>query len=171
MTTTTRAPDQQTQPVVRRWGPWVVAVVGAVALALGVGIGYLAFGGSDDRAVPPEVEQLVTDYVDAWNAQDADAIRALATDDAILSGRSVGATGAMSLENLLPRVGESTLQIDDIMVAGEGPDYEVVVRGGLLSSQGGTGSDGLTYLRLMERDGTLKVFLALGLDTQALRLQ
>jgi hypothetical protein len=169
VTTTTRAPEQQERPLVRGWGPWVLAVVGAIALAVGVGIGYVAFGGSDSRAVPQEVEQLVGDYYDAWTAQDAAAIRAFATDDAVLYGRSVDETGAMSLENVLPRLGESTIRIDDIMVAGEGPDYEVVV---VLSTEstGGTGSETLSYLRLREEDGTLKVALDRALDTAGLRL-
>jgi hypothetical protein len=149
-------------------GTVVVDVVGAIALAVGVGTGYVPFGGSDSRAVPQEVEQLVGDYYDAWNAQDAAVIRALATDDAVLYGRSVDETGAMSLENVLPRLGESTIRIDDIMVAGEGPDYEVVV---VLSTEStdGTGSETLSYLRLREEDGTLEVALDRALDTAGLR--
>lgn len=83
---------------------WVAALLAVLALAVGLGIGYLAFGedssadGGEAGMTDAEVESLMDDYLEAMNAYDSDAIRALATEDAVIAGRSLDVTGVLGFD-------------------------------------------------------------------------
>lgn len=79
----------------RKW--WVIAIVGLVALGLGVGLGYAlpersgtdaAHGADVPAAVVDQVVAFLDDYETAWNNHDVDATLALYTDDFIWEGKS-----------------------------------------------------------------------------------
>jgi cytochrome c-type biogenesis protein CcmH/NrfG len=63
-----------------RWLTVAVAVLLVALLALGA---WLVFGtrGQSPTAAPAEIQQLMEDYIGAWNDHDADAIEALVTPD------------------------------------------------------------------------------------------
>ena len=99
------------------------------------------------------------DLFAAWNAYDADAIRAMATDDAVLNTRDLPATGATSLET---RVGEyradgaSFERVGAPIVSdvGDAIDAIQLLRGGISE---GNRDKFILVLRLVRDDGTLKV--------------
>jgi hypothetical protein len=131
-----------------------------LAVAVGVGIGFLASGrdSATSSAADPQIEQLLDDLMAGWNAYDADAIRAVATDDAILNTHDLTATGALSLEAAVERNredGVSLERVGDPIVRDAGAAIDVVQlgRGGSASSQ----DDFVLVLRLVREDGTLKV--------------
>lgn len=140
---------------------WAGALALALAIMLGVGIGFLAFGrdSSTSSAVDPEVEQLLDDFWAAWNAYDADAIRALSTADAVVSDRDLTATGATSLETKVSEYrtdGLSFERVGDPVVRDVGPHIDVVqVSRGTYSA--GNVEEDIDILRLVRQDGTLKV--------------
>lgn len=140
---------------------WAGGLVVLLAVAVGVGIGFLAFGrdSSTSSAVDPEVEQLLDDFWAAWNAYDADAIRALSTADAVVSDRDLTATGATSLETKVSEYrtdGLSFERVGDPVVRDVGPHIDVVqVSRGTYSA--GNVEEDIDILRLVRQDGTLKV--------------
>jgi hypothetical protein len=132
-----------------------------LAVAVGVGIGFLA-SGRDAAASPvvdPEVEQFMDDFVAGWNAYDADAIRAVATDDAVLNTRDLTATGALSLEARVEDYradGTSFERVGAPIVSDVGDAIDVVqlIRGG---TSEGNSDKAILVLRLVKEDDTLKV--------------
>ncbi len=142
------------------WWAGALALAVAVAVAVGVGVGFLASGRDSvtSSAVDPQVEQLLDDLMAGWNAYDADAIRATATDDAVLNTHDLTATGALSLEAAVERNqqnGVSFERVGDLIVRDAGAAIDVVQlgRGGSSASS----SDFVLVLRLVREDGTLKV--------------
>jgi hypothetical protein len=131
-----------------------------LAVAVGVGIGFLASGGdSSASVVDPEVDQFLDEYWAAWNAYDADAIRAMATDGAVLGERDLTATGALSLEALLDDLradGEYSERLGDPIVRDNGAQVDVA-QYGLGGMSEGNEDDSIWMLRLVREDGTLKV--------------
>ncbi len=104
MKTTERAERRIERPRVERVGsstaprPWVIAsVVAALALVVGLGVGFL-LGGSDDPASTDlvavdgaeltdrqeQMEAIVDEYVAAWQEGDGDTLAAMFTDDGSL---------------------------------------------------------------------------------------
>jgi hypothetical protein len=139
---------------------WAGALALVLTLAVGVGIGFLVFGrDTTSTAVDPEVEQFLDDYWAAWNAYDADAIRALATDDAVLGERDLTATGALSLET---RVNEDRAagvyfeRLGDPIVRDIGAEIDVA-QYGLSGISGGNEDEAIWLLRLVREDDGLKV--------------
>jgi len=144
----------------RRLPWWAAALALVLAVAVGVGIGFLASGRDSvtSSAVDPQVEQLLDDLIAGWNAYDVDAIRAIATDDAVLNTYDLTATGALSLEAAVERNredGVSLERVGDPIVRDVGAAIDVVQlgRGGSASDE----DDFVLVLRLVREDGTLKV--------------
>jgi hypothetical protein len=67
----------------------VAVLVGAVAFAVGLGAGYLAFRPSAELAVPAEVEEFLAEWVEAWGTGDMEAILATMTENAVYDGHAV----------------------------------------------------------------------------------
>jgi hypothetical protein len=137
----------------------VLALVAAVAV--GVGIGFLAAGrdAAASSAADPEVEQLLDDFFAAWNAYDADAIRAMATADAVLATHDLTATGALSLETAVEEyraAGVYFERVGDPIVSDVGGAIDVVqlFRGGISE---GNEQKSILVLRLVREDEALKV--------------
>ena len=145
----------------RRLPWWAGALALVLAVAVGVGIGFFASGRDSvtSSAVDPQVEQLLDDLMAGWNAYDADAIRATATDDAVLNTHDLTATGALSLEAAVERNredGVSFERVGDLIVRDAGAAIDVVQlgRGG---SSASSKDDFVLVLRLVREDDTLKV--------------
>ena len=145
----------------RRLPWWAGALALVLAVAVGVGIGFLASGRDSvpSSAADPQVEQLLDDLMAGWNAYDADAIRAVATDDAVLNTHDLTATGALSLEAAVERnrgYGVSFERVGDLIVEDVGDAINVVQlgRGG---SSPSSKDDFILVLRLVREDDTLKV--------------
>jgi hypothetical protein len=144
----------------RRVPWWAGALALVLAVAVGVGIGFLTSGrdSATSTTADPQVEQFLDDFFAGWNAYDADAIRAVATADAVLNTRDLTATGATSLEARVEDYradGVSFERVGDLIVRDVGAAIDVVqlVRGGAASSK----DDFVLVLRLVREDGTLKV--------------
>jgi len=167
MTTTQGLPTEPQESALaapsqgRRLPRWAGALALVLAVTVGVGIGSLASGRDSltSSAVDPQVEQLVDELLAAWNAYDADAIRAIANDDAVLNTDDLTATGALSLEAAVERnrvSGVSLERVGDPIVSDVGDAIDVVqlIRGGI--SEGNQG-EAILVLRLVTDDGTLKI--------------
>ena len=144
----------------RRLPWWAGALALALAVAVGVGIGLLASGrdSATASATDPQVEQFVDDFFAAWNAYDPDAIRAMATADAVLATRDLTATGPLSLEAKVEdyrALGVSFERVGAPIVSDVGDAIDVVqlFRGGTSESNQG---QAILVLRLVRDDGTLK---------------
>ena len=153
---TPAAPSQS-----RRLPWWAGALALVLAVAVGVGIGFLTSGraSATSPAADPEVEQLLDDLFAGWNAYDADAIRATATDDAVLNTRDLTATGATSLEARVEDYradGVSFERVGDPIVSDVGDAIDVVqlFRGGISE---GNRDKYILVLRLVKDDDTLKI--------------
>jgi hypothetical protein len=145
----------------RRLPWWAGALALVLAVAVGVGIGFLTSGrdSATSTAADAQVEQFVDDFFAAWNAYDADAIRAIATADAVLNTRDLTATGATSLEARVEDYradGVSFERIGAPIVSdvGDGIDVVHLFRGG---SSAGNRDKYILILRLVKEDDTLKV--------------
>ena len=153
---TPAAPSQS-----RRLPWWAGALALVLAVAVGVGIGFLASGRDSamSPAADPQIEQLLDDLAAGWNAYDADAIRATATDDAVLNTYDLTATGALSLEAAVERYREDGVSFEwvgDPIVRDAGAAIDVVQ----LGRGGGSASgddDFILVLRLVREDDTLKI--------------
>ena len=148
-------------PQSRRLPWWAGALALVLAVAVGVGIGFLASGraSATSAAADPEVEQFVDDLFAAWNAYDADAIRAIATDDAVLNTRDLTATGALSLETRVEEYradGVSLERVSDPIVSDVGDAIDVALLSRGVISEGNQAKS-ILVLRLVKDDGTLKV--------------
>ena len=126
-----------------------------------MGIGFLASGkdSATSTAADPEVEQFVDDCFAAWDAYDADALRAMATADAVLVTRDQTATRATSLEARVEDYradGVSFERVGDPIVSDVGDAVDVVqlFRGGISET---SRDKAILVLRLVRDDGTLKV--------------
>ena len=111
---------------------WVV-VVGVVAMLLGLGGGYLIFGGAASSNQPTgEIRRLIDDYYAAWDVGDGQLAASYMTDDGAYFD---SATGIVKLANddgwrgLAAEVEEyewaSFEAADDTLVVTEGPPYAV----------------------------------------------
>jgi hypothetical protein len=67
----------------------VTVLVAAVALAVGLGAGYLAFRPSAELAIPAEVEEFLAEWDEAWGTGEMEAILAMMTDNAVYDGHAV----------------------------------------------------------------------------------
>ena len=158
----------------RRSPWWAGALALVLAVAIGVGIGFLAASRDSATSSPvdPQVEQLLDDFFAGWNAYDADAIRAVATDDAVVgNGRPVTATGALSLETKVEEYrndGVSWERVGDPIVRDAGAHLDVVQLGRGGSSASGD-DDFVLVFRLVREDGALKVEWERPYDYQAWR--
>jgi hypothetical protein len=127
----------------------VIAIV--LAAALGFGFGWVAFRdtGSD---VPAGVEDVVEDYVEAWNEADGQAALDVMTP-----------AGAHYADNGVRRMGSELRDlIDGIFPTGEfvhgdiesivGDNPYVVVTSGTVF-----GTDGFSVFEIVERDGTYRI--------------
>ena len=140
---------------------WAGALALVLAVAVGAGSGLLAAGrdSAASSATDPQVEQFVDDFFAAWNAYDPDAIRAMATADAVLNTRDLTATGATSLEAKVEDYradGVSFERVGDPIVSDVGDAIDVVqlFRGGISE---GNRDKYILVLRLVSDDDTLKV--------------
>lgn len=68
---------------------FVAILVGAVAFAVGLGAGYLAFRPSAEPTVPAEVEEFLAEWNEAWGTGDMEAILAMMTETAVYDGHAV----------------------------------------------------------------------------------
>ena len=145
----------------RRLPWWAGALALVLAVAVGVGSGFLASGrdSATSPAADPQIEQLLDDLVAGWNDYDADAIRATATDDAVLNTYDLTTTGALSLEAAVERYREDGVSFEwvgDPIVRDAGAAIDVVQ----LGRGGGSASgddDFILVLRLVREDDTLKI--------------
>jgi len=145
----------------RRVPWWAGALALVLAVGVGVGIGFLTSGRASaaSPAADPEVEQFLDDFFAGWNAYDADAIRAVATADAVLNTRDLTATGATSLEARVEEYradGVSFERVGDPIVSDVGDAIDVVqlFRGG---TSEGNRDKYILVLRLVKDDDMLKV--------------
>jgi hypothetical protein len=145
----------------RRVPWWAGALALVLAVAVGVGIGLLTSGrdSATSTTADPQVEQFLDDFFAGWNAYDADAIRAVATADAVLNTRDLTATGATSLEARVEDYradGVSFERVGEPIVSDVGDAIDVVqfFRGGISESEE---QKFILVLRLIKEDDTLKV--------------
>jgi hypothetical protein len=137
----------------------VVVLVG-IAVVPAVGDWWQTSDPAPAAAAPdPEIEQFLDDFWAAWNAYDADAIRAMATADAVMSERDLTATGATSLETKVEDLradGVYFERVGDPVVRDLGAGIDVV-QIGLGGLSDGNEQESIKVLRLVRDDGTLKV--------------
>jgi hypothetical protein len=96
---------------------WVlVAVVGLIAAAVGLGAGYLLFAPESGSQADADVEALLDDFYAAVNEGDVAAIQEMSMEDATIFGVPVGSSNTLdaSLENLNTR--GASVPIDDPIV-------------------------------------------------------
>lgn len=155
-----------------RW--WIVAVVGVLALAIGLMIGRALDDGdaASDVGTPDggdaamsEPEQVVDDYNTAWEENDREAILAAVTEDfteeyrwytesdgqVSVGGDSWDASSAASYAST------SDYQIDlsgEAIVVGDGPWFISVTES---QTGGGYTYEGTTSYVVVDDDGTLKL--------------
>lgn len=159
-------PATATEQRRRSW--WVTALIGLLALALGIGVGYWLFGTDDEGAaqdVPADVEQLIDDWLVAWGEGDMDAILSLMTANARFDSMEVDdPSPAGFVSRMTPMMKESkNYEVVDVIVRDSmhsGAPYEVAYefRAGFddLPMTLGEGH-GLELLLLVEDDGVLKI--------------
>ena len=156
----------QSQSSTRRAGvpSWTVALIALAAAVLGLGVGYLVFAPEPAAPVDADIEQVLDDYWAAFNARDADGIRALMSEDGEWFGTPVAQSGALEARMAMLDNGLVASRIGDPTVAGgEGWGvrwYEVAQKGTY-----GDGSDlaeSLYLIYLVEQDN---VFRMSGIET------
>ena len=116
-----------------------------------------------ETAVTAEIEELLDDYIAAWNSYDGEAFLELLTDDYVLDmvGASAAATqpasDASELVNSLDAFEWSVAVIGERIMAGDGPWYVSEVEHFAGPDYGPAGADGVSTLTIVDDGGTLKV--------------
>lgn len=141
----------------------VIAVLAVVALVLAAVVVYdLASGDSATESdVPAEVQEALDAYYAGWEMQDADAIRAVITDDFALEEYIYRTDGSFGLvtrdaDNIDRRLNEYTVEnFGTPITDGEGPWYVSVGENwvGEYNRSGGVAS----YVIVEQEDGTLRI--------------
>ncbi len=165
----------------RGFAGWVVAVVALIAAGLGVGIGYFV------PSQTPDVEQsnvsaeemdrvvaLLDAYETAWNANDADAVLDVFSEDFVLAeGYTVETTGPALRRDLARNtdmgmsweyVGDPVVVRLPSTVAAHGT-YNVSAPWVASNYTTGDTYYGITVYRLIDDDGVLKIRRAAPDDT------
>ena len=136
---------------------WLVAVLVVAVAGLGAWAIYGAFSGSE-TAPTDEIDQLMDDYMDAWNDYDGDAFLQVVSDDYVLQTEG-DLTGAAAQATYIDQLGTYNWQVTpvgDRMMAGDGPWYVTQVN--VLESSIYAGEvEGITVLTIVDEDGVLRV--------------
>ncbi len=149
--------------------PVAVVILTLAVMALGAWIIYDATR-SPSSALTPEIEQLLDDYLLAWENQDASALRATVTEDYLLNEYiyEVGEDGVSMVERVEDDVrGVITLgflfewqteQVGEAIVTGDGPWF-VSVGENWVTPKGWffTRYDGMASYVIVDDGGTLKI--------------
>ena len=151
-----------------------VGVLTAALIALGAWI-IFDDGSADQPDVAAELDQLFEDYVEAFNAYDADALQALITDDYVLYKppgwdpqhntsspftQEVDADVMLSyyMASRYPNMEIQWERIGEPITTGEGPWLiSQVLRADAPKDPYPRGVEGITTLTVVDEDGTLKV--------------
>ncbi len=156
------------------------AFLAVVVLALG---GWLLFDsdGGAEASIPAEIDAVVEDYFNAWNAYDADALRAVTTDGFRIYESEYltefTASGPVSLsydldwalnriEVVYPTVEARWTRYGGPVVAGEGPWLAAQVVGSVRVPRPNLPPvefRGVVMLTIVDEDGTLKVARDIGI--------
>lgn len=134
----------------RRTGFVVLAIVAAALL--GFGLGWAVFRDTG-TSVPDDIEALLDDYTDAWNAADGEAAVALMTPGARFYSSAFMPNEGLTGDELVDHI--NGLRPDEIAdgdrtVVGDGP-YMVV------SDASPTGFDGTSVIYVVEVGDTLMI--------------
>lgn len=134
----------------RRTGFVVLAIVAAALLGFGLGWAVFRDTGTD---VPADVDTLLDDYVDAWNAADGEAAVALMAPGARFYSTTLIADEGLTGDDLVDHIngfGENQILQTSRTVVGDGP-YLVVSddRAGIM--------DGTSAIFVVDVDGELLI--------------
>ncbi len=161
-------------------GPgWLMtALIGVLALLIGVGAGWFVFSPEPPDDIDREIQSLIDDYVAAWDAHDGGAVVALMTEDGVhYSGgaaRGKEASSDSPAHSLAYFVEHhagamSVRSVNDAAIrTQEGPPYLAanIVEVGL-----GTGNESeqaVEVYRIVPEDGALRIqvhsFMIQGID-------
>jgi len=175
MTTATSPAPHRDPREARRPTWWVVVLVAAIAACIGVGAGYLLFASTqaDETRVgradvtPEEIDRVTTlldDYLAAWNAYDAEAIRASHSDGFVFKGYTPEGTDRL-LDTMIEdfaTTNEQAEHLGDRLIAKDylsgGGGYDVAVLTKLTWFDPEEQTDyAVNVLRLVDEDGALKI--------------
>lgn len=183
---TATEPREQASPTTsqpRSGTPWWASVLIVIlAVAVGFGIGYLAFGrdstsaAGDSAATDAEAETLIGEFMAALNAYDTEAIRALAAEDAVLADRELTTTGALGYDTLVAEweaAGYSFEQVGDLIIVetsdGAGDEFVVAQERVIYNPDGSELFRAIYAYYLLAEDGQLLIVREANLDDLGLR--
>lgn len=152
-----------------RRGPWV-ATVTVLFLALAALTAWVVYNQISDESVPAEIEQLLDDYLVAWENGDEVALRELATEDFVINeyiyldhkvGNRRGAYLSEHVDDDLDGVvlrglpwGWQTEQVGSAIITGDGPWFVSIGENWIWES---SHLDGTATYVIVDRDGALKI--------------
>jgi len=143
--------------------PTITTMILAVAfVALGAWVVY-DMNTVPDTAVTTEIENLLDDYLAAWNTSDGEAFVELVTAGYTLDmvGGVASATerveGASELINSLEPMEWSVAVVGERMMTGDGPWYVTEVEHFTAPGYGAEGADGVSTFTVVDDGGTLKI--------------
>lgn len=134
--------------------------ISVLAAVIALPFSMVACSSDDATTVPSEVQSAVDSYLASWNEYDADAFRAVVTDDYVFTNSNTGATAdvdaqATVIDGTLEGIGWNAEDVD-LLVAGDGP-YYVAVLNTLTSNSSPDGVDGMSTVTIIDDGGELKV--------------
>lgn len=155
-TTVETTPTEQLKTAERnnRWLVVTVVVLAVALVALGAWVMY-DLASEPETAATAEINTLHDDYTTAWNTSDADAFRALTTEDYTFGSfgeefdRDSQAVAIMASSTLEVR------PVTELIVMGDGPEYFVTVANEI--SYGGGEYVGISVYRMVETEDGLRV--------------
>lgn len=162
---------------------WASVLLVLVAGAVGLGIGYLAFGGDSTAdadgggaATDAKAEALIDDFMVALNAYDTDAIRAMSTEDAVLADRELTTTGVLGYDARVAEwesAGTTFDQVGNLFIidtsGGYGDEFIVAQERVVNNPDGSELFRAIYAYYLLEEEGTLLIVREANLDDLGLR--
>ncbi len=151
---------------------WVVAVIVAIAVGLGLGLGYFVFSPpapeADETGVSAQeaarVVALLDAYEVAWNANDADAVLDLFSDDFVYADGYTVEASDPALRRYIARMARANQlweYVGDPVVVRSSLLWDVYAVAALWKEWTTTSEDfpsfGVTIYRVVDEDGELKI--------------
>jgi hypothetical protein len=139
----------------------LLVVIGLLSVAL-IALGaWAVFSGGDDAAsLPPDVDQALTEYNDAWNTSDGEAFIAATTSDYVMHTEQYGDWNqqqqAMTVGDRVTH-GWHSEWVGEPIVTAEGPGYGAVethIDSDMMPEDGITG---ISTFTIVDDGGQLKV--------------
>ena len=156
-------PDEQDEQVGGEKGFWKIAalILGVVALGLFAVVAYDLVS-EDEAAVPPDVQQVLDDYIAAWETQDVDAFRAVVADDFYLTEEYFAADGerwviegdADMAARGIAKYDYTVEHVGTPIVTGDGPWFVSMSENWI---EGLLRSEGTASYAIIDDDGTLRI--------------